>query len=97
MTSPDTALTVAAAAYLSISMLLFLRGGPLRVRARSMSIILMPDTTDVQELRRYMQWRTLVEMLIDADRMLATRAISPVEHEATWWEAYDSLAALTDV
>ena len=97
MSSPDTVLTVAATGYLGISMLLFLRAGPRRVRARSMSVILMPNTADVQELRRYMQWRTLVEMLVDADRMLTARAISPVEHEATWWDAYDGLAPIRDV
>lgn len=91
MDSPDTVLTIAAVAYLSISMLLFFRAGPPRVRARSMSIILMPNTADLQELRRYTQWRTLVDMLIKADRMLATHAISPVEHEAIWWDAYDRM------
>lgn len=91
-TSADTVLTVAAAAYLSISLLLFFRAGPLRVQARSMSIILMPNNADVQELRRYMQWRTLVDMLIEADRMLTTRAMSPVDYEAAWWKAYDCLA-----
>ena len=95
--SPDTVLTVAVAAYLSIGALLFLRAGPHRVRARSMSIILMPNTADVQEQRRYTQWRTLVDMLTNADRMLTTRAISPVEHEATWWEAYDRVEAITHV
>ncbi|WP_156764581.1 DUF6611 family protein [Mycobacterium sp. E3247] len=96
-TSPGAVLTVAAVAYLSTSMLLFLRAGPRSVRARSLSIILMPNTGDVRELRRYMQWRALVEMLIDADRMLASHEISPVEHEATWWEAYESVAAFADV
>lgn len=97
MDSPDTVLTVAAVAYLSISMLLFFRAGPPRVRARSMSIILMPNTADVQELRRYTQWRTLVDMLITADRMLATHAISPVEHEAIWWDAYDRMEKIEHV
>jgi len=36
----------------------------------------------------------LVHMLTMADRMLATRAISLVEHEATWWKAYDRLEAI---
>ena len=47
--SPDTVLAVAVAAYVSIGALLFLRAGPHRVRVRSMSIILMPNTADVQE------------------------------------------------
>ncbi|MGZ4585582.1 MAG: DUF6611 family protein [Mycobacterium sp.] len=95
--SPDTVLIVAVVAYVSIGVLLFLRAGPHRVRARSMSIILMPNTADVQEQRRYTQWRTLVDMLTNADRMLTTRAISPVEHEATWWEAYDRVEAIAHV
>jgi Family of unknown function (DUF6611) len=36
----------------------------------------------------------LVHMLTTADRMLATGAISRVEHEAAWWKAYDRLGAL---
>ncbi|BBY41261.1 hypothetical protein MMAN_53950 [Mycobacterium mantenii] len=90
--SPGTVLTAAASAYLGISMLLFFRAGSLR--ARSLSIILMPNTADVQELRRYTEWRTLVDMLIKADRMLTIRAISPVEHEAIWWDAYERLEAI---
>jgi hypothetical protein len=36
----------------------------------------------------------VVRMLIWADHMLAAGAISLVEHEATWWEAYDRLEAI---
>ena len=37
--------------------------------------------------RRYTEWQTLIYMLTRADQMLKTGAISPVEHEAIWWEA----------
>ena len=30
-------------------------------------------------------------MLMRADHMLKVGAISPVEHEAVWWQAYDRL------
>jgi hypothetical protein len=33
-------------------------------------------------------------MLTRSDRMLAIGAISLVEHEATWWDAYDRLEAI---
>ena len=92
--SPDTVLAIALAAYVSIGALLFLRAGPARVRVGSMSIILMPKGADAREQRRYGEWRTLVHTLTRADDMLATGAISPVEHEATWWEAYDRLEAI---
>lgn len=95
--SPDTVLAFAVTVYVSIGALLFLRAGPARVRVRSMSIILMPKAADARELRRYLEWQTLVHMLTRADRMLATGAISPAEYEATWREAYERLEEITHV
>lgn len=95
--SPDTVLAVALAAYVSIGALLFLRAGPVRVRVRSMSIILMPNTADAHERRKYIEWKTLVHMLSHADHLLTTGVISLAEYEATWWEAYERLEAITHV
>ena len=95
--SPDTVLAIAVAVYVGIGALLLLRAGPAQVRVRSMSIMLMPATADEHERRKYIEWETLVHMLTRADRMLTTGAISSVEHEATWWEAYDRLEAITHV
>ena len=92
--SPDTVLAYAVTGYVGIGALLFLRAGPARVHVRSMSAILMPKSADFRELRRYTKWQTLVRMLTRADDMLATGAISFVEHEGIWWEAYDSLEAI---
>jgi hypothetical protein len=95
--SPDAVLAFAVTAYATIGALLFLRAGPARVQVRSMSIILMPGTADARELYKYAEWQTLVHMLTRTDRMLTTGAISLVEHEAIWWEAYDRLEAITHV
>jgi hypothetical protein len=92
--SPGTVLALAIVAYVSVGALLFLRAGPARVHVRSMSIILMPGGPDARQLRRYMEWRTLVQMLKRADHNLRTGAMSLVEHEATWWDAYDRLEAI---
>jgi hypothetical protein len=92
--SPDAVLGYAVAAYVGIGALLFLRAGPARVRVRSMSITLMPNGTDLREQRKYAEWQIMVRMLTRADDMLAAGAISLVEHEATWWEAYDRLEAI---
>ena len=89
--SPDTVLAFAVAAYVSVGALLFLRAGPARVQVRSMSIALMPKGADARARRKHTDWRVLVHMLTRADEMLATGAISLVEHEAIWWEAYDRL------
>ena len=91
VSSPNAVLTVSLVAYVTVGAILFLLAGPVRVQVRSMSVILMPATADANELRRYSEWQALVHMLIRVDLMLTTGAISPVEHEATWWEAYDRL------
>ncbi|MGA8252563.1 MAG: DUF6611 family protein [Mycobacterium sp.] len=97
VSSPDAVLAVALVAYVSVGALLFVLGGPTRVRVRSMSVVLMAETADAHELCRYTEWQTLVHMLIRADNLLTTGAISPVEHEATWREAYDRLEGTTHV
>lgn len=89
--SPRTLLAVTVAAYLSIRALLFVLAGPARVHVKSMSVLLMPGTADVHERRRYTEWKTLVQTLTRADDMLTSGALSPVEHEAIWWQAYDRL------
>jgi hypothetical protein len=92
--SPATVLAYAVVASVSVGVLLFLRAGPARVQVRSMSIILMPKAADVRERRRYTEWLSLIHMLTRADQKLAAGAISRVEHEAIWWEAYDRLEAV---
>lgn len=91
LASAATVLVFAAGVYLAIGALLFLRGGPGRVPVRNLTIVLMPKSSDVQELCRYTYWRALVDMLTDADRRLAAGDLSSVQHEAIWWQAYDRL------
>lgn len=92
--SPDTVLAFAVTAYVGIGALLFLRAGPARVQVRSVSIALTPNAADAGEQRRYIEWRTLVDELTRADRLLRTGAITLVEHEATWWDAYERIEAI---
>lgn len=95
--SPNTILEYSAPAYLGVGALLFLRAGPARLHVRSMSITLPPQGASVRELCKHAEWRMLVHMLTMADHMLASGAISVVEHEAAWWKAYDRLGAISDV
>ncbi|OBI43606.1 hypothetical protein A5706_04940 [Mycobacterium sp. E796] len=95
--SPDTVLGIFVVIYVGVGALLFLWAGPLRVRVRSMSIVLFPNSDDAHGRRQYTEWRTLAGALTCADRMLATGAISVVEHEAIWWEAYDRVEAIAHV
>ncbi len=91
---PDTVLEYVVVAYVSTGALLFLRAGPARVTVRSMSAVLVPLAADAGDRHRHFDWLTLVGMLTGADRMLITGAISRVEHEAIWWDAYERLEAV---
>jgi hypothetical protein len=71
LASAGTVLMAALGVYLATGALLFFRGGPAHVPVRSMTVLLMPNSTDMQELCRYTYWRALVDMLTDADRRLA--------------------------
>jgi hypothetical protein len=97
VSSPYTVPAVAITTYLSIRVLLSLLAGPERVHVKSMSLVLMPVITDENERRRHTEWKALTHMLTRADDMLSTGAISPVEHEAIWWQAYDRLEDTTHV
>jgi hypothetical protein len=97
VSSPYTVPAVAITTYLSIRVLLSLLAGPKRVHVKSMSLVLMPVITDEDERRRHNEWKTLTHMLARADDMLSTGAISPVEYEAIWWQAYDRLEDTTHV
>jgi hypothetical protein len=89
--SPRTLLLGAVTIYVVVGAALFVRAGTARTRLRSMSIVLVAGCIYPYERRMYTEWETVVSMLTRADRLLATSAISPVEHEAVWWEAYDRL------
>ena len=97
VSSPYTVPVVAITTYLVIRVLLSLLAGPKRVHVKSMSLVLMPVITDEDERRRHNEWKTLTHMLARADDMLSTGAISPVEYEAIWWQAYDRLEDTTHV
>jgi hypothetical protein len=97
VSSPYTLPAGAIAAYLGIRVLLSLLAGPKRVHVKSMSLVLMPAISDEDERHRHHEWKTLTHMLTLADEMLSTGAISAVEYEALWWQAYDRLEDTTRV
>lgn len=82
-------------AYVGVGLLLFMRAGPARVPVRSLSAVLVPLAADAGEDRRHADWESLVEMLTGADRMLTLGAISQVQYEAIWWDAYVRLQEVT--
>jgi hypothetical protein len=93
--SPDEVLAIFVVAYVGIGAALFLRAGPLRVPVRSMLVVLLPGTADARELHSHTECRILAGMLIRADDLLTRGAISVVEREAIWWDAYDRIDSIS--
>lgn len=92
---PAVVLGYAAIGYVTVGAVLFLRAGPGRVPVRSLSAVLVPPAVDAREACRHTEWAVLVDALSRADRRLTVGAISRVEYEAIWWDAYDRLEAVT--
>jgi hypothetical protein len=88
--SPDS-LLVAAAAYLTVGAVLFVLTAGVRGGVRSMSLILLTEQLGPDDRRRYAEWEALVSLLTYADHMLSAAAITLLQHEALWWQAYDRL------
>ena len=84
VSSPIVVMAVAMVAYVSVGALLFLLAGPARVQVRLCQCSHAWNRRPATSIRRYTEWQTVVQMLIRADHMLATGAISSAEHEAIW-------------
>ncbi|ORV83074.1 hypothetical protein AWC11_23015 [Mycobacterium interjectum] len=95
--SPDKVLSFFVLAYVGIGALLFLRAGPLRVQVRSMAVILLPTSADAHGRQSQTECRALADTLLRADDLLASGAISMVEHEAVWWDVYERIDAIAHV
>lgn len=94
--TPLTTLVACAAAYLGVGAVLFVMSGPARVQVRSLSVVLVEGYSDQRSEAMYGKWEAVVEMLTTADELREQGEMSPVEHEAMWWEAYNRLEVGVD-
>jgi hypothetical protein len=91
VSSSRTTLLAACAIYLGGEAMLFALTAGARGRLRSISVTLLAGEPEGVERQSYDQWETLVDLLTRADQQLEGGAITPAQHEALWWQAYDSL------
>jgi hypothetical protein len=89
--SPAITLPVAAAADVGVGALLFVLANNTRAGVRSMSVVLLAGERDARNRRRFAEWESLVDLLTSADGWLDAGTIAPAQHEALWWQAYESL------
>ncbi len=91
---PETALIAGSMIYIAAGALTFVLADQTRVRVRTLWASTMAgyDHDDVD--RRYSVLRVMARALDQADLALEEGRISPLQHEAQWWQVYDVLDAM---
>lgn len=89
VTDPSAAALAAAAATVSAGAVAFTRAKGHRQRVRSMEVVLPYPNSDIAVLVRARLIESIGTAMADADQLLRDGKLSPSEHEALWWRAYD--------
>ena len=95
---PETALIGGTMIYIAAGALTFALAGEPRVRVRTLWATTIAgyghDDADADADRRYSVLRMLARELDQADLDLEEGRISPLQHEARWWQVYNVLDAM---
>jgi hypothetical protein len=92
---PETALIGGSMIYIAAGALTFVLADQTRVRVRTLCAFTMAAYSDDDIDRRYSMLRVMARALDQADLALDEGRISPLQHEAQWWQVYDVLDAMT--
>lgn len=91
LTDPGTAAAIATAAALSAGATSFARAKTLRKQVHSAEVTLPYPNSDITVLVRARLIESIGTAMTDADSQLRDGELSPSDHEAMWWRAYDQL------
>ncbi len=70
----------------------FVMAGDMRTMVRMVGVVTMPGHADAATIAARDKLKALASMLLDADERVDAERMSPLEHEALWWQVYDQLA-----
>ena len=91
---PETALIGGTMLVIAVGAMTFALTGEARMQVRSVWAISMAGYRHAEVDRRYAKLRVMARALDRADMDLEEGRISPAEHEARWWRAYDAMHEL---
>jgi hypothetical protein len=77
---------------LALAAVSFAKAGRTRRMVRSMGVVTMPGYTTAAMIATRDELLAKAMALTTADARLDEERISPLEHEALWWQVYDQLA-----
>jgi len=90
----ETALIGGSMIYIAVGAWVFVLSGDTRMRVRTLHAINMAGYGHDEIDRRYSMMRVMARALDHADLDLEEGRISPLQHEARWWQVYDVLDAM---
>jgi hypothetical protein len=64
-----------------------------RTNVRTAVVITLPGHTDAATIAARDKLQAMAATLMDADERVDAKQMSPIDHEALWWQVYDQLAS----
>lgn len=92
LVGPWTALAVSTGGVLALAAVAMAKAGETRTMVRGMGAVTMPGLTDVATLRSRDELLVMAATLTAADERVDEERMSPLDHEALWWQVYEKLA-----
>jgi hypothetical protein len=92
VTGPLTALAVSTGGVLALAAVTMAKAGEMRTMVREMRVVTMPGLTEVATTGSRDELLSMAMTLTTADERVDEERMSPLEHEALWWQVYEKLA-----
>jgi len=89
---PWTALAFSTGGVLALAAVAMAQAGETRTMVRSMGVVTMPGLTEVATMHSRHELLAMAMTLTAADERVDEERMSPLDHEALWWQVYEKLA-----
>jgi Family of unknown function (DUF6611) len=86
------ALAISSTMVISLVVGALFMSGNTRTEVRMVGVVTIPGHVDAATIAARDKLEALAAMLYDADERVGAERMSPLEHEALWWQVYDQLA-----
>ncbi len=87
-----TALAVSTGGVLALAAVAMAKAGETRTMVRSIGVVTMPGLTEIATMHSRDELLAMAMTLTAADERLDGERMSPLDHEALWWQVYEKLA-----
>ena len=77
---------------LALAAVAMAQAGETRTMVRSMGVVTMPGLTEVATMHSRHELLAMAMTLTAADERVDEERMSPLDHEALWWQVYEKLA-----